>query len=80
MDFEETFCKSCHHDYDVIANEQFAMSNWIVKKYPFLSYVEKDIFWGKFVSWKFQRQAGVNERRRENTFEDIFDFDIKNMV
>lgn len=32
------------------------------------------------VGWEFRRQAGANKQRRENSFEDISDFDIKNMV
>lgn len=32
------------------------------------------------VSWKFRCQDGANKRRKDSTSEDIFDFDIKNMV
>ena len=79
MGFEETFCKSCDYDSDIIADEQF-VSSWIVKKCHFLRYVEKHIFWGQFVDWEFQCKAGANKQRRENAFEDISDFVIKNMV
>lgn len=32
------------------------------------------------VDWEFRSHAGANKQRRENAFEDISDFDMKNMV
>lgn len=80
MGFGETFFKSCHHDCDVIADEQFLTLNWIVKKCHFLRYIEKDIFGGNLLAGSFNVGLEPISEEEKKTFEDILDFDIKNMV
>lgn len=64
-----------------MAYEQFVTSNWIVKNYHFLYYVEKRHFLGdNLLAGSFDVKLEPISEKERIPLKTFFEFDIKNMV